>query len=305
MITENLFGLPRLVWGVLIPLTLVAAVGCSAPPPEPTPEPTIAPEAGQLNAGLATSDFGVGSNRLVFALIDSASGPLTNANVSVSTFRLTDAGQEGPIETTSAVFRQWPVGARGAYTTRVNFDQAGTWGIGVTVTNDDGSTRPASFRIDVKDSASTPAIGDEVPHSITKIADDVESLDQLTSDTDPDSDLYAMTVADALGNDLPLVLLFSTPAYCVTATCGPQLDVVKALKDEYGDRANFIHVEVYDNPHEIQGDLTKGILAPALTEWGLPSEPWTFVVGGDGLLNAKFESFTTRDEIESALTDAF
>ena len=97
------------------------------------------------------------------------------------------------------------------------------------------------------------------------------------------------------------MVVFATPAYCQTSTCGPQLDVVKGLKQQYGDRMNFIQIEIYDNPLEIQGDLSRGRIAPTVTEWNLPSEPWTFVVDDDGIVRAKFEAFTTSRELEEAL----
>ena len=124
---------------------------------------------------------------------------------------------------------------------------------------------------------------------------------ELTTDPQPDPDLYRLSIAEAVASGKPLVVAFSTPAYCTTATCGPQLDVIKRLRDRHADRANFIHVEVYDNPHEIQGDLSNARIAPAVTEWGLPSEPWTFIVDADGLVSAKFEGFATRDELEESL----
>ena len=80
--------------------------------------------------------------------------------------------------------------------------------------------------------------------------------------------------------------------------------MLKQAKERHSDRANFIHVEVYDNPHEIEGDLSNARIAPAVIEWGLPSEPWTFVVGSDGLVAAKFEGFATFDELEQALLAA-
>ena len=99
----------------------------------------------------------------------------------------------------------------------------------------------------------------------------------------------------------PPLVVFSTPAYCQTATCGPQLDVIKQVKVEYADTMNFIHVEVYDNPHEIEGDLTNAVISPTVEEWGLPSEPWTFVIDSNGVIRAKFEAFTTREELDEAL----
>jgi peroxiredoxin len=38
-------------------------------------------------------------------------------------------------------------------------------------------------------------------------------------------------------------------------------------------------------------------------EWNLPTEPWTFVVDKEGRISAKFEQFTTGEEIEKALNE--
>jgi hypothetical protein len=36
-------------------------------------------------------------------------------------------------------------------------------------------------------------------------------------------------------------------------------------------------------------------------EWNLRSEPWIFVVDGQGMIRAKFEGLTTRRELEAAV----
>jgi len=36
-------------------------------------------------------------------------------------------------------------------------------------------------------------------------------------------------------------------------------------------------------------------------EWRLPSEPWTFLVGRDGRIKAKFEGSISAQELESAV----
>ena len=153
----------------------------------------------------------------------------------------------------------------------------------------------------VRETSRTPAIGAAAPPSVTKTASDAPNLGEITSDPDPDPELYAATIADALRAGRPLIVAFSTPAFCQTLTCGPQLDVVKELKSRYRDSASFIHVEMFDNPNEIQGDLSRARTVPAAAEWNLPSEPWTFIVDSEGLVAAKFEGFTTRDELEDAL----
>ena len=46
-----------------------------------------------------------------------------------------------------------------------------------------------------------------------------------------------------------------------------------------------------------------GGLVPAVEEWGLPTEPWVFIVDSNGLISAKFEQFTTAGEIETKLLE--
>ena len=286
-------------WCVIIP----SAIGCGS---SPTAVPTIvpAPTPESLRLALASSDLAVGTNRVVFGVIEDSEGPVNDAEVVVSTFYLpASGGQEGPVETVNAVFQAWPVSPRGVFTAQLQFDRSGGWGIGAVVTDGEGIERKVSARVRVSDVSATPAIGAPAPRSVSKTLADVYGFSQITTDFEPDADLYGMTIAEALDAGKPLLVVFSTPAYCQTATCGPQLGVVKELKAEYGDRTNFIHIEVYDNPHEIEGDLSKAVISPTAEEWGLPSEPWTFIVDAEGIIRAKFEAFTTRDELEAALQD--
>ena len=287
----------------LLGAVILAAIACARLSPQPVAS-TPAPTADALRLAFASSDLAVGTNRVVFGVIDDGVGPVSDAEVVISTFYLpATGGQVGPIETVDAVFRAWPVSPRGVFTAQLQFDRPGEWGIGAVVTDGEGIERKASARVRVGESSATPAIGATAPRSVSKTLADVDGFSQITTDFEPDTDLYGMTIAEALDADKPLLVVFSTPAYCQTATCGPQLGVVKELKAEYGDRMNFIHIEVYDNPHEIEGDLSKAVISPTAEEWGLPSEPWTFVVDGDGVIRAKFEAFTTRDELEVALQD--
>ena len=50
------------------------------------------------------------------------------------------------------------------------------------------------------------------------------------------------------------------------------------------------------------GGVVGGVVA-TVEEWGLPTEPWTFVVDREGRVQAKFEQFTPAEEIEAALKD--
>ena len=158
-----------------------------------------------------------------------------------------------------ASFVTWPTGRAGVYVVDgVDLDKAGRWGLVVEVEIDDGVIAVGQLGFDVKVTSSSPAIGSLAPRSLNKTGGDGTDLEEITTSPDPDPDLYRMTVAEAVDEGRPTVVTFATPAFCTTATCGPQVEVVSALKDRYGDEAGFIHVEVYDNPVEMRGRLLEG-----------------------------------------------
>jgi predicted transcriptional regulator len=114
-------------------------------------------------------------------------------------------------------------------------------------------------------------------------------------------------VTEALFSGNPTVIVFAAPSFCTSPTCGPQVDTIVELKDAYLGEASFIHVEIYDNPDEIQGDLSRGVLSPFVNDWGLDSVPhyrnesWVFVLGRDGRITHRFEGYATFEELEVAL----
>ena len=153
----------------------------------------------------------------------------------------------------------------------------------------------------VNSRSASPGIGQPAPLSRNKTARDVSDLSEITTSRVPDPDLYQLTIAEAVSSGRPTMVTFATPAYCQTATCGPQMEVVTSLKERYKGRANFIHVEIYDNVDEIEGDLSNARLSPVVQEWGLVTEPFTFLLDGNGLVSSKFEGFAPESELEAAL----
>ena len=290
-----------LLFAVVVALLLMS-VACSD---ESVSAPTPAPDASSTaRISLASTDLAVGDNRVVFALIRPGSGALKDAQVEVQTFFLSGTTPQDAIQTAPAAFQAWPGGTAGVYRANLAFDQPGDWGLGVVATLPDGESVNVGARIQVKRTSSTPAIGSPAPRSDTKTASDADALTDISTDPSPDPDLYRLSVAEALDEPEPLLVAFATPAYCRTATCGPQMNIVKELKDKYADGMNFIHVEVYDNPAEIREQgIGVARTAPALAEWGLPSEPWTFLVDGGGIVRAKYEGFVNADELETAIAE--
>lgn len=146
--------------------------------------------------------------------------------------------------------------------------------------------------------AEDPAVieeGEQAPLSDTRTTES-HDLDDITTDPDPDPAFYEMTVAEAVQAG-PSVLVFATPAWCVSQTCGPLLNQVKALTDDYPD-LNYVHIEIYEN---IGADSFQDLIAvPAVSEWGLPSEPWVFVTDNRGVVTAAFQGVASDDELSSA-----
>ena len=279
---------------------MVGAVACggSASPPEPPPIP-------DASAVIITRDLGLGENRIAFGLVDLNGMPVRRDEAQVRALLLPQ--DEGPGEerdSALATFRKWPMGEQGVFTTTLSFDEAGFWEIEATITGDDGKPVTAKGAVEVKERAESPAIGEPAPRSVTATVSDTDDIAAITSAFTPDPDLYQVSLHDALEQDRPVMVAFSTPRFCVSATCGPQLEVVSRMKDRYSGRANFIHVEVFKDPHLIKGGRPPtGGYVPAVDEWNLPSEPWTFVIDRAGRIHAKFEQFTTEEELEAALLE--
>ncbi len=279
---------------------VIAALAVSACGNGGAPLPSATPQRPELTVIAVGQDFGAGLNRLPLAVLmaDGAGVIDRAANLEV-TYSLATGGAQRKVD--RLVWWAWPV-LGGVYVGFAEFDVAGIWELKVTLT-EGGRRLSGSAFVEVRQKPAAPAVGDAAPAVATKTGATPEELRLITSASQPDPDLYRVSLSDAVRSGKPTVVTFSTPAFCQTQTCGPQVEVVGRLQDRYGDRANFIHVEVYDNPAEIleKGDLSIARLAPAIAEWKLESEPWTFLIDASGRIFAKFEAFTTEEELDEAV----
>ena len=254
---------------------------------------------------LGTPDVAVGRHRMAFVL-QSEESLVRAPYATVVSQHLSEGDAAGRMgETAQAVFRPWPYEIRGSYTTQLTFDAVGRWQIEVTVMDESGHSRSAQLSFQVDEVTKAPDVGVVAAASENKTLADVEDMGELTTGSLRDPDLYRTTIADAIGSGMPTVIVMASPAFCINAVCGPQVEVLRQLKDKYQGRANFIHVDLYDNPDEIQGDLSRARISPTVLEWRLPSAEWSFVIDRDGKVAARFESFATLDELDHALGRVF
>lgn len=261
-----------------------------------TPDSFATPFAGaDAYPIFVSSEIVTGENRFLIGLLDSNDAPIGGPDIQVDVaFYDLDASTDEPVSSEATEF-VWIVKEqnRGLYVAHPTFDHPGKWGAEVTITgNGLDETLRAGF--DVAETSSTPAVGDEVPASDTPTADDVSSLKEISTDNDPDPRFYEMSIKEALNKGVPFVAVFATPKFCTSAVCGPTLDDVEAVAKDFPD-ITFIHTEIYEDNDPAKPPV------PAVTEWGLPSEPWVFVVGSDGRLVAKFEGSAPASELRPVL----
>ena len=291
----------RRLLAFLFALSLFGATACSSTGGTPESSATGSAFGGAFADAeaypvFASTEVVIGENRFLVGLLDSNDAPIGSADIDmhIAFYDLDESETESVFDADMRFIETIP-GERGLYVTKATFDSAGRWGAEVTVTGD-GLDETVKAAFDVAEEGTTPAIGAPAPRSESLTADDVEKLSEISTDPHPDPAFYALSIKDAIAAKKPFVVVFSTPKFCTSQVCGPTLNIVKKASREFR-RVNFIHVEVYENLDDPAN------LKPvrSVREWGLPSEPWVFVVDGKGLVAAKYEGTVTATELKEAL----
>ena len=241
----------------------------------------------------APGTFAVGeTQRLMVGLVDSETADFL-ASPELPATAILISPDEREIEA-DAEFMWTIPDVVGLYLVRATFDQEGTWWVRLRPEGM-GPTQQAAFTVSATDQV--PGVGDLAPAVKTSTLAD-SSLEEISSDDEPDPALYQLSLDEALGNGRPTVVVFATPAFCVSQTCGPMLDQVKGVATAHPN-ANFLHVEIYENLDATSAEEL--IIVPAVMTWGLPSEPWVFVIDSEGIVVARFEGAMKVSELETAL----
>jgi hypothetical protein len=183
-----------------------------------------------------------------------------------------------------------PDAATVVYVTDVNFPAGGEWRIAALIKQGDELTSALLPSAVVGGFKSIPQVGQKAPLIHTPTASDAGGdLSKITTRIPPDTQ-NKVDYADALGKE-PIVLLFATPQFCESRVCGPVVDVAEQVKQLYGDKVAFIHMEIYQD-----NDPSKSV-RPQVGAFHLPTEPWLFAIGGDGRIRAEIEGAFGVDEL--------
>jgi hypothetical protein len=288
------------------------AFGCgSSSPSARTPAASGTAAAAEFTPSLLTTEFVARQdNRFAVGLVNKQKKLVKNAGVHLKFFKigadgsgtLRGEGDAGFVELDVAGTR--PSGATptagGAddsvafYIANTPFDAPGDWGVEIAVTPNDGSA-PAKIQAPFKvlEQSVTPPIGSLPPASRNEVAATAADAARLCSRV-PACPLHDKVIGDLLGKGRPLVVQFSTPAFCQTRFCGPVLEVLLGQVPAYQDRVDFVHIEVWQ-------DFQLQQIRAAVKEWNLPGEPFTFFMGSGGSVLGKLEAIFSNEELASAL----
>ena len=244
------------------------------------------------NVVMPTNEYSLGFNRIVFSIINNeGSESEKSLKVSVENIKTSKSYAFDP------VFYNWPNKSGGFYVLNITFDNTGSYLINIKdLTDSDFIYRN---EINVSDNELTPALEELIPTLDNKIVTQTQDISEITSDPEPEPDFYKFKLSEALNHNKLIIVFFLSPNFCKTATCFPQLDVLKKLKSKYHDKITFIHVEVYENPHLIKGNLKNAKISSVLNEWNIKSEPYTFLIDENNYLFRKFQGYVSYEEIEN------
>ena len=278
----------------------------------------------QLSASAASYDLAVGPPaRFIVGVFDNENGPVGFGTVQMEFFSFGTAPKEGDTPaagpTATGTYLPLPGSApppadpnktgfletteRGVYQAQVAFDKPGFWKVLVTA-DLDGATHKAEAAFKVLDEHAVPVPGDAAIPTDNPVAG-ASGVDPVVIDSRasngapiPDPELHSTTVKQALAEEKPVLLVISTPTFCRSRFCGPITDMASDLAKTYGDRAAFIHLEVWEN-------FETSKLTPSAAEWigedEGAAEPWVFLIGADGKITHRWDNVAVRSDIEPLL----
>lgn len=287
----------------------------------PTSDPArnIPPDQrGTVNAVVAGSDWYVGENNFVFGITDKNDEPQGGATARVTFYDLRDARNPKPVFTAAAVQSAPGVGDevqhvhsagdvhvhggqdddRVGYFVKATFDHAGAWGLAVEATLKDGTKGVSTIPFTVYEAPNMVAPGQPAPKSDNLTKNDVKNIAEIDSGTPP-NDMHDVKIKDAIAAGRPLVVVFSTPAFCTSRFCGPVNEEVEALRDNYKAQVDFIHIEIWR-------DFDKKVLNPTVREWliwpdGSLREPVVYVIDKKGTVYDRWEGPVARNIMEPSI----
>ncbi|MFT5222262.1 MAG: hypothetical protein ACI867_000561 [Glaciecola sp.] len=214
--------------------------------------------------------------RLQFGLLDETQAPAIDRKVEIAIVRSGDL--EVVQRTKDPLFYGEGLGLRGVYVVDTDLPSPA---IHYLVVASEGHVGAAPIAVNSPENSQVVLPGQPVPVVASPTLADDQGLEELCTRT-PACSMHQTSLDTALEAGSPVVLVVATPKFCQTAVCSPVVDVVQDLATSGdADNVTFIHAEVFSDAGNTPIQL--------VTDFGLPSEPWTFLIGSDGTLVDRFD----------------
>lgn len=263
-----------------------------------TPTKLVIAPAGQV--------FELGENRYSFGVFTLGHKQIEDADAALYFAKDKSSPVQGPLparvsslKTKPAYTAQGSEGPGEAKTVyvvpKVDFDRSGPWLAIAMLKGPDGLQASRMPSPVVGQFPGVLKVGEKAPVIHTPTADEVGGdLAKIDTRIPPDQ-MHEVDFADAVGKT-PVVITFATPAFCESRVCGPTVDVVQEVADKFKGEADFIHMEVWKD-----NDPSTKKVRPQLEAFGLPTEPWTFLIDKNGIVRDRIEGAVSVSELEEAV----
>jgi hypothetical protein len=255
--------------------------------------------------GAATGTFTPGTRRLAFGL-NASTGQFIYAPTAVYIAKSAHSPARGPFlapadpMTVAPQYRSQqnsgPGGIKAIYAAQVPVPRAGTYTV-LSITHTAHGLIGAPGEVAVAASSLIPGVGQRAPDIATDTLASTGGNLALLTTRQPPEQMHSVSLSQVLGKR-PVVLLFSTPQFCVSRVCGPVTDVTVALQHEFAGRIAFIHEEVYAHNQPKLGLRTQ------MKAFHLETEPWLFTINRHGIITARLEGAFGTTELRQALKAA-
>ena len=165
-----------------------------------------------------------------------------------------------------------------------------------TLVVDGGPAEGANFQVFEPSKVAVPGPGEPLPAFGTPTTADPAGVDPICT-RQPNCEFHSVTLAEALASDKPVAYFVGTPAFCQTGSCTPALEALIAVGDDYADRFEIVHAEVWT-------DLTATEIAPAVTELAMNFEPALFITDAGGMIVERVDGLWDETELRERLDAA-
>jgi hypothetical protein len=304
-------GRRAIILACLLTLAVLPALACSGDDGDTAPTDT---GSAGVQVEIESSDLALGPNRFLLTVTDPDGAEVLGARLSLRFFfidpnannrkTIKNSATPEPISVSAPYTHthvdgtevEHAAGETNIHVAEVAFDAAGDWVVEITGDVTGGRLPLIEKAFEVRRETLTPGVGDPASSSRQAVLPEAD-LSEIDFSAEPNPETHNTTIADAIASGRPSVIAFASQGVCADLICGPLKEAFDQLWAEHMDEGSFIHVEPYEP--DAEGTLT--VLPWITEEWGVQSQPWIFIVDGNGRIAAKFQAAAGLEELEAAL----